>query len=181
MYNYYMKKLTVTLLIISAFVCGCTQIRTADNTLSQIDPANSTQQTANQENVLSTREQPNNKTEEEEFLHPIDKAERDCISKLDATVAMNECSYKAMDAWYKEIDKYLEKLKTVTTEEDFADILKSQENWKKFKDSEFEAVSIIMDKQGTMFQNSKVGMQSGLIKQRALFLKEFYEILSLKN
>ena len=176
-----MKKLTVTLLIISAFVCGCTQIRTADNTLSQIDPANSTQQTANQENILSASEQPNNKTEDEEFLYPIDKAERDCISKLDATVAMNECSYKAMDAWYKEIDKYLEKLKTVTTEEDFADILKSQENWKKFKDSEFEAVSIIMDKQGTMFQNSKVGMQSSLIKQRALFLKEFYEILSLKN
>ena len=180
MYNYYMKKLTVTLLIISAFVCGCTQIRTADNTLSQIAPANSIQQTANQENVLSTSEQPNNKTEKE-FLHPIDKAERDCISKVDATVAMNECSCKAMDAWYNEIDKYLEKLKTVTTEEDFADILKSQENWKKFKDSEFEAVSIIMDKQGTMFQNSKVGMQSGLIKQRALFLKEFYEILSLKN
>ena len=177
-----MKKLTVTLLIISAFVCGCTQIRTADNTLSQIDPANSTQQTANQENVLSTREQPNNKTEEveeeeEEFLHPIDKAERDCISKLDATVAMNECSYKAMDAWYKEIDKYLEKLKTVTTEEDFADILKSQENWKKFKDSEFEAVSIIMDKQGTMFQNSKVGVQTYLIKERALGLKRLYDIL----
>ena len=177
MYNYYMKKLTVTLLIISAFVCGCTQTRTADNTLSQIDPANSTQQTANQENVLSTSEQPNNKTEEEEFLHPIDKAERDCISKLDATVAMNECSYKAMDAWYKEIDKYLEKLKTVTTEEDFADILKSQENWKKFKDSEFEAVSIIMDKQGTMFQNSKVGVQTYLIKERALGLKRLYDIL----
>ena len=175
MYNYYMKKLTVTLLIISAFVCGCTQIRTADNTLSQIDPANSTQQTANQENVLSTREQPNNKTEEEEFLHPIDKAERDCISKLDATVAMNECSYKAMDAWYKEIDKYLEKLKTVTTEEDFADILKSQENWKKFKDSEFEAVSIIMDKQGTMFQNVAVGKKTDIIRKRALELKSLYE------
>ena len=176
MYNNYMKKLTLTLLIISAFVSGCTKLRT--ETLPQPAQVNSIQQTANQEEKVSTNEpSENNKADEEEFLYPIDKAERDCISKVDSTVAMNECSYKAMNSWYKEIDNYLEKLKTVTTEEDFDNILKSQENWKKFKDSEFEAVSIIMDKQGTMFQNSAVGVKTYLVKERALGLKRLYDIL----
>ena len=82
-----------------------------------------------------------------------------------------------MDSWYKEIDNSLEKLKTVTIEEDFDNILKLQENWKKFKDSEFETVSIIMDKQGTMFQNSAVGAKTYLVKEQALGLKRLYDIL----
>ena len=72
-------------------------------------------------------------------------------------------------------------LKSVTTEEDYNNILKAQKDWETYKDSEFEAVSVIMEKQGTMFLNSTVGMKSALIKERALFLKEFYDTLSYKN
>ena len=59
--------------------------------------------------------------------------------------------------------------------------MKAQEDWEKYRDSEFEAVSIIMEKQGTMFLNSTVGIKTALIKERALFLKEFYDTLSYKN
>ena len=103
------------------------------------------------------------------------------MAKQDATLEMNKCVYIAMDSWSKEIDKYLNLLKSVTTEEDYNNILKAQKDWETYKDSEFEAVSVIMEKQGTMFLNSTVGMKSALIKERALFLKEFYDTLSYKN
>lgn len=94
------------------------------------------------------------------------------------TTGMTECSYKAMDMWFKEIDKYLGLLKTVTSEKEYANILKAQENWKKYQESEFVSISIIIDKQGTIFQNILSGKECGLVKQRALNLRNFYETLA---
>ena len=153
-----MKKLIAISILISALTCACT------NTGTIIKP-NAEQQV--QEDVRN--------------IHPNDKAIQDCMSKQDATHEMNKCVYIAMDSWSKEIDKYLNLLKSVTIEEDYNNILKAQKDWETYKDSEFEAVSVIMEKQGTMFLNSTVGMKSALIKERALFLKEFYDTLSYKN
>ena len=113
----------------------------------------------------------------EENLHPIDKAERDCIAKLDSTQAMNECAYKAMDAWYKEIDKYINLLKDVTSKDEYNNILEAQTQWKKYQEAEFKAVSILINKQGTIYQNILVGEDCGLIKQRAKDLKILYNYL----
>ena len=153
-----MKKLIAISILISALTCACT------NAGAIIKP-NAGQQV--QEEVSN--------------IHPIDKAIQECMSKQDATHEMNKCVYIAMDSWSKEIDKYLNLLKSVTTEEDYNNILKAQKDWETYRDSEFEAVSVIMEKQGTMFLNSTVGMKSALIKERALFLKEFYDTLSYKN
>ena len=90
---------------------------------------------------------------------------------------MSQCTYKAMDAWFKEIDKYVNLLKTVTSEEDYANILKAQENWKKYQESEFVAISIIANKQGTMYTNILSGCESGIVKQRAVDLKNLYNYL----
>ena len=155
-----MKKLISISILISALTCAC--VKTSSEV---IVPQNTEQQV--QEEVRN--------------IHPIDKAIQDCMSKQDATHEMNKCVYIAMDSWNKEIDKYLNLLKSVTTEEDYNNILKAQKDWETYKDSEFEAVSVIMEKQGTMFLNSTVGMKSALIKERALFLKEFYDTLSYKN
>ena len=153
-----MKKLIAISILISALTCACikTEVSTESNTEPQV-----------QEDVSK--------------IHSIDKALQDCMAKQDATYEMNKCVYTAMESWNKEIDKYLNLLKSVTTEEDYNNILKAQKDWETYKDSEFEAVSVIMEKQGTMFLNSTVGMKSALIKERALFLKEFYDTLSYKN
>ncbi len=157
-YNEIMKKLIAISILISALTCAC--VKTEVNIKPNVD-----QQV--QEEVVN--------------VHPIDKAMQDCMSKQDATHEMNKCVYIAMDSWNKEIDKYLNLLKSITTEEDYNNILKAQKDWETYRDSEFEAVSVIMEKQGTMFLNSTVGMKSALIKERALFLKEFYDTLSYKN
>ena len=176
-----MKKLIVTILLTSVFTCGCTNSHNSDATF----PQKETQQTTNQgiskektslnnEEVISQSKAQEDETEK---LHPIDKTERDCIAKVYSTYDISQCSYKAMNMWFKEIDKYLGLLKTITTEEDYTNILKAQENWKKYQESEFVALSIIMNKQGTMFQNVTVGNKTNIVKERALELKELYDTL----
>ena len=180
-YNKSMKRLTLYILIVLLFTCGCTKSNlNSDETFSQ----SKNQEITNHEISLNKEEpQPQEKEQKEELkenLHPIDKAERDCIAKQDSTQGMNECAYKAIDAWYKEIDKYLNLLKTVTSEDEYNNILKAQSKWKEYQEAEFKAVSILINKQGTIYQNIFVGKECGLIKQRAHDLKSFYDYLNEK-
>ena len=184
-----MKKLLLSILIISTFTCGCGINNDLSQTTSFIENNQSAetfshdenQQSTNQETRLNNEEpQPQENVQEEileKNLHPIDKAERDCIAKLDSTQAMNECTYKAMEAWFKEIDKYMLMLKNVTSDEDYNNILKAQSKWKKYQEAEFKAISILINKQGTIYQNILTGEERGLVKQRAHDLKSFYEYL----
>ena len=179
MYNKIMKNLTLYILIILFLTCGCTKSNlNSDETFSQ--PSN--QEKITNQTISLNKEEPQlqekeQKEELEENLHPIDKAERDCIAKLDSTQAMNECAYKAMDAWYKEIDKYINLLKNVTSKDEYNNILEAQTQWEKYQEAEFKAVSILINKQGTIYQNILVGEECGLIKQRAKDLKIFYNYL----
>ena len=84
-----------------------------------------------------------------------------------------------MNEWFMEIDKYISLLKSVTTEEDYNKILNAQSKWKEYQEAEFKAVSIIINKQGTIYQNFLAGEECGLVKQRALDLKFLYENLAL--
>ena len=190
-----MKKLIVTTLLVSVLTCGCSLKRVSQSKAAlqnpvqeevvNENPIKQTNQGVNRgvnSGVNKEKDLENNtsqKTEEPDIenLHPIDKAEKDCIAKVFSTYDISQCSYKAMDSWFKEIDKYLGLLKTITSEEDYANILKSQEDWKKYQESDFEAISIIMNKQGTMFQNVAVGKKTDIIRVRALGLKGLYDTL----
>ena len=185
-----MKRLTLYILIVLLITCGCgvnnknlsqgtsTIVNNKnDETFSQPNNQEITNQTISLNKEEPQPQEKEQKEELEENLHPIDKAERDCIAKQDATQAMNECTYKARDAWYKEMDKYMRLLKNVTTDEDYNNILKAQFKWKEYQEAEFEAVSIISEKQGTMFQNSAAGIKTELVKERALEVKRVYDIL----
>lgn len=173
-----MKKLIVTILLVSVLGCGC-GLKNKEETLSRYEENQQTNQVVNKEEVIEnpTPQKAEEQKDNIENLHPIDKAERDCIAKVYSTYDISQCSYKAMDSWFKEIDKYLGLLKTITSEEDYANILKAQEDWKRYQESDFEAVSIIMNKQGTMFQNVAVGKKTDIIKEWALGLKGLYDTL----
>lgn len=173
-----MKNFTLYILIILFLTCGCTKSNlNSDETFSQAN----NQEITNHEISLNKEEpQPQEKEQKEELeenLHPIDKAERDCIAKQYATQTMNECTYKARDAWFKEIDKYMHLLKNVTSSENYNNFLKAQSKWKEYQEAEFEAVSIISEKQGTMFQNTAAGLKTDLVKERAFEVKRVYDIL----
>lgn len=117
-----------------------------------------------------------NKTQQEN-LYSIDITEQKCISKVDSTDLINKCSLIAIDAWYEEINKYLILLKSLTTSENYLNIQKSQQEWEKYRDAEFLAINSIIEKQGTMYQNTIIGFKKEIIKNRAIELKRLYDIL----
>ena len=178
MYNKRMKRLTLYILIVLLITCGCSKSNlNSDETFSQPNNQEITNQTISLNKEEPQPQEKGQKEELEENLHPIDKAERDCIAKNMTTAGMSNCSYEAMDAWFKEIDKYIGLLKTVTTEEDYKNILEAQSKWKEYQEAEFEAVSIISEKQGTMFQNSALGVKNNVIKERVEELGRLHKIL----
>ena len=184
-----MKRLTLYILMVLLMTCGCginnKDLSTATSTIvkNQNEETLSQQeyQQANQKISLNNEDSQTNEKAKEplENLHPIDKAERDCIAKNMTTTGMSECSYKAMNEWFKEIDKYISLLKNVTSKEDYNKILNTQAKWKEYQEAEFKAVSILINKQGTIFQNILSGEERGLVRQRALNLKFLYENLAL--
>ena len=107
-------------------------------------------------------------------LHPIDKAEQDCISKTADTQVMNQCSITAQNEWEKEIKKTLSELKSVLDKESYKSLINSQNSWEKYKIDEFSSIDKMLEnKQGTMYLNVDKGLKVDIVKQRALKLKEY--------
>ena len=107
-------------------------------------------------------------------LHPIDKAEQDCISKTADTQVMNQCSITAQNEWEKEIKKTLSELKSVLDKESYKSLINSQNSWEKYKIDEFRSIDKMLEnKQGTMYLNVNKGLKVYIVKQRALKLQEY--------
>ena len=107
-------------------------------------------------------------------MHPIDKAEQDCISKTSDTQVMNQCSIIAQKEWEKEIKKTLSELKSVLDKESYKSLINSQNSWEKYKIDEFRSIDKMLEnKQGTMYLNVDKGLKVDIVKQRALKLKEY--------
>lgn len=107
-------------------------------------------------------------------LHPIDKAEQDCISKTADTQMINQCSITAQNEWEKEIKKTLSELKSVLDKESYKSLINSQNSWEKYKIDEFSSIDKMLEnKQGTMYLNVDKGLKVDIVKQRALKLKEY--------
>ena len=107
-------------------------------------------------------------------MHPIDKAEQDCISKTADTQVMNQCSIIAQKEWEKEIKKTLSELKSVLDKESYKSLINSQNSWEKYKIDEFRSIDKMLEnKQGTMYLNVNKGLKVDIVKQRALKLQEY--------
>lgn len=113
-------------------------------------------------------------------IYPIDKIELDCIAKTTGnTNEMNKCSMDTQTAWENEIKKSLDELKGILDSEDYKILLESQKTWENYKQKNFEFTDLTPKyKEGTMFLNAKQGFRTGLIKQRALNLKEYINTLN---
>ena len=106
-----MKKLMLYTLIVLLITCGCVVYNEkfsqktstianfqSDETFSQSNNQEITNQTISLNKEELQPQEKEQKEELEENLHPIDKAERDCIAINMTTAGMSNCSYIAMDA-----------------------------------------------------------------------------------
>lgn len=114
-----------------------------------------------------------------EEVYSIDKAEDACISKTSSTAGMLKCTAIAYDAWDKEMNKYYNLLMKKLPTEQKNELLKAQKSWLTFRDNDFTLINnSIEEKQGTMYLNIASGERREIVKQRALQLKEYYQIIS---
>ncbi len=110
--------------------------------------------------------------------HPIDRALGECIEKDWSTAGMKNCTYKAQDSWDKELNKnYNALMKELDPEE--KEVLKSsQKKWLEFRDNEYKVIDAVYSKlQGTMYITMRVGERLDIVKQRALILKNYLDLL----
>jgi uncharacterized protein YecT (DUF1311 family) len=97
------------------------------------------------------------------------------VTKDWTTAGMNNATYQAMKMWEEEMNKYYNLLMDIL-DDDRKELLRvSQDNWIAFKDSEFKVIGTIYPSMGTMWSNIRTSDMRGLIKERALTLKFYYE------
>ncbi len=120
----------------------------------------------------------NNQEYTAENLNPIDKAERECISKTADTYEMNICSQIAQQSWEKDIQKTLAELKKILNPEDYKKLQSSQVSWENYKNKDYNLIdSVVSYKQGTMYLNFREGWRTEIVKQRALILRGYLNTL----
>lgn len=112
-------------------------------------------------------------------VNSIDKAEDACISKTSSTSEMLKCTAIAYDVWDKEMNKYYNLLMKKLSAEPKSELLRAQKSWLSYRDNSFAFInSSIREKQGTMYLNVAGGERREIVKQRALQLKKYYQIIS---
>ena len=128
-------------------------------------------------NAFEINNYTNNQNAAIEVLDPIDKIEQDCISKTADTQEMNKCSQKAQELWKKDINKNLAELKEILSAEDYKKLQLSQTSWENYIDKEYGFInSLTSYTQGTMYLNTKEGLRTEILKQRAFALREYLNI-----
>ncbi len=112
--------------------------------------------------------------------HPIDIKVEDClaIGSNQTTVGMIACIQIAMEEWDAELNKYYKLLMNNLDINEQDKLRDAQRQWLAFRDKEFEFIGTRYGKmEGTMFNIIEADSRNNIVKQRALELKSYYDIL----
>jgi uncharacterized protein YecT (DUF1311 family) len=114
--------------------------------------------------------------------HTIDAELDECIELNSHTHGTVECIEKAIEKWDAELNKYY-KLLMKELDAESAEMLRSAEKeWIAYKDSEMKNIESIFSRlDGTMYIPMKFFSKMDIIKTRALQLKDYYELLIVKD
>jgi uncharacterized protein YecT (DUF1311 family) len=110
--------------------------------------------------------------------HPIDKALEACIDKNGSTAGMVECTDKAYAAWDQELNKSYGKLMRALKPSQKEALRLAQLEWIKYRDLNFKLIDSIYDTmQGTMYIPMRIDARMEIVKQRALELKGYLDLI----
>lgn len=117
-----------------------------------------------------------NNNEEEEYKHPIDVKLEICINSTHPYLYSN-CAIENANDWDIEINKQLEQIKNVTNKDDYSIVDIAQEDWKKSANSDEKVIhKFVSSQQGAINETLAVSYIANIKKQRALLLKNIYNI-----
>ncbi len=114
---------------------------------------------------------------QETVENPIDKKLNECIAKDWTTAGMSNCTYEAQDRWDTEMNKYYKLLLGILGKEERELLRQAQRVWLKFRDAELAVIKTIYPEQGTSFSNMRSADCMSIVKDRALQLKVYYELI----
>lgn len=108
----------------------------------------------------------------------IDMQLEKCIEKDYSTSGMNKCVYAVTDAWLEQISIYSDLIKKELSKEQLTIFIEAQKTWEHYYELEKKlVVETVYNKEGTIHTNIAAGMLQNLVKQRALYLKNYlYEL-----
>ena len=112
--------------------------------------------------------------------HPIDIKVEEClaIGSNQTTVGMIACIQTAMEEWDAELNKYYKLLMKTLNNDEQEKLRAAQRQWLVFRDKEFEFLGTRYgNMEGTIFNIIEADSRNNIVKQRALELKSYYDIL----
>jgi uncharacterized protein YecT (DUF1311 family) len=119
----------------------------------------------------------NNQTDK----HPIDIKREQCheIDSNQTTYGMMQCETVAREEWDKEMNKYYKLLMDTLTIEEKEKLKIAQRQWLDFRDRELDfSGTMYYNMQGTMWRVVAAGRSCDIVKERALELKGYYDMLT---
>lgn len=112
-------------------------------------------------------------TAEAEPKHPIDRSLDKCLAAKHGTMPRAECYSKAFEAWEADVSKTYRELQKALTGEQKAALEKTQADWERYRDSEFEFIAAhYAGKRGSGYIAARIISRIEIIKPRALLLEE---------
>ncbi|MBQ3641981.1 DUF1311 domain-containing protein, partial [bacterium] len=115
--------------------------------------------------------------EENQYSNPIEIKQKNCMDKYEYTADMRTCVYEATKEWEKEITKYLTLMKKEMKHEEYQKIAESQSLWEKQSKKDRQLVEdFILNHGGTIYFDFASLDDQTIIKNRAEFLQEIYEV-----
>ena len=117
----------------------------------------------------------------EEVIDPIDNQLKECVGKNSTTTGMADCARAALEAWDKELNGVYGDLMRNLDANAKAALEKSQREWIKFRDGEFEFINKYYDGfVGTMYVPMRTGDKAHVIKERTIKLRSYLKLLDMR-
>ena len=114
-------------------------------------------------------------------LDPIDKRLEECIKKDSTTAGMNNCSNAAYKEWDILLNNVYKKLINKLNKDAKTALKSSQREWIKYRDVEFKFIIAYYDGfQGSMYSNMSHGDHVSFMRERALKLKSYLELIDME-
>lgn len=111
----------------------------------------------------------------EQKAYPIDVKLEKCMEKDFSTAGMNQCTYEATSAWKAEIAKYTALIKKTLDSKQLVYFNNANNAWSEFYAAEKASITnTIHQKDGTIHTTISAGLINSLARERALYLKGFY-------
>ena len=116
-----------------------------------------------------------------ENMHSIDIRLQECLDadSNQTTQGMIMCESAAQDQWLSEMTKYYKLLLELLPPEEKKKLEITQKQWTEYRESELDfAGSTYYNMEGTLWRVVAAGRACDIVKQRALELKEYYEMVT---